>query len=124
MPKIVTRPKLKLNARAAGLPDEESLRRYVTVPYPESLVAIEQEVSGVLNLQACTCAHDRCCHSRYVGEGEEQRLVVGAFNVGKCLVRGCRCGAFVFSHAVSSAEGKKRRQREKGLTKDYPPEEK
>lgn len=115
MPKIMTNVKVKPKTVVTG--------RYTTVPYPESITTLEQEVAQVLNLQVCTCDHDRCCHSRYVGRGEEQRLVVGAFSVGRCLAKDCKCGAFVFSFDNSSAEGKKRRQREKGLTKDYPPAE-
>ncbi len=115
MPKIVSKSK------PAALPDP--VQGYRTVGYPESLDTLQQELWGLRNLQTCTCDHDRCCHSNRAGSGERQVVIVDCLSAGRCLVKGCKCGAFVFSFKNTSPEGKKRRRRERELADVVPPSE-
>ncbi len=112
MPKVgQTKPKGEL-VNATPLP------KYATAPWPESVRGDERY--ALLNLQTCTCDHDRCVHSDTVGEGEARRVILDAPHVGTCRVKGCKCVGFIFSQR-SSVEGKKRRSVEKAKYKVIPP---
>ncbi len=50
-------------------------------------------------------------------------VIVDCLSAGRCQVKGCECGAFVFSFKNTSPEGKKRRQRERELSDVVPPSE-
>ena len=110
MPKVGPSKKPLINA--------VPLPKYRTIPSP--VMALDEDREALLNLQTCTCDHDRCVHSRFVGEGEQRRLIVDVPCVGHCLVEGCRCVGFVFSNHTS-VDGKKRRTQEVKQYKIVPP---
>ncbi len=124
MPKIIEdAPKVK-KPLADQPPPSDLLKRYVTHPYTAEMQLAYYEVSQIRNLQNCSCGHDRCCHSNHLGTGRRQVLVTDCPSAGRCGVKGCDCGSFTFSKSGSSPEGRKNREREKKLTKVFPPEEK
>lgn len=86
-----------------------------TVPCPVSTYNVDRNL--LLNLQTCSCRHDRCCHSNYVGKGEERRLIVDLPSVGPCGVKGCKCTGFVLDPDHTSPEGMKRYIKER---EDFP----
>jgi len=112
-------PKIEEDDRS---PDPALLRRYRTVPSPAVEGTLSYAVRQLRNLQSCACGHDRCCHCDFAGEGDERVMILDCPSAGKCLVRDCDCGGFVFSRQ-SCPEGKKRRKEEKRIAKVFPPEE-
>lgn len=82
-------PKISNGPPKPKLPPSELKRRYLTNPYSQKDQLAYYEVGLIRNLQICTCGHDRCCHSNYLGTGEEQVIIVDCPSAGRCGVRGC-----------------------------------
>lgn len=95
---------------------------YKTVPCPYSKRESDALDAQMLNLQFCTCGHDRCNHSNYLGKGKDRRIILDCTKAGRCVVKGCECGAFVFDTKVAGIESNKRRAAEKAQYKVVPPE--
>lgn len=121
MPRIVEKKPAKPKKAPSDRPPEWA-DIYSTVGYPDALDKVQEEVETLLNGQACTCGHDRTCHSDLLGRGNRQVMVVDCPKVGRCYVKGCECEGFVFSD-VSSWEGKKKREKEQKVASVVPPSE-
>jgi len=105
MPKISSRPVVSKTMT----PKRE------TVPCPVSAYNVDRNL--LLNLQTCSCGHDRLCHGNYIGKGEDRRLIIDLPNAGPCGVKGCKCGGFILDPDKTSSDGIKRYAKERS---DYP----
>lgn len=95
---------------------------YKIVLYPGSKLESREGVAQVLNLQPCTCGHDRAVHTDYLGDGPTRKVIIDCPRAGKCALERCKCSHFVFDTQAAGSEAKKRRLQEKKQNKIIPPE--
>ena len=97
---------------------------YLKAPCPEEKREGLRVASELLNLQTCSCNHDRMVHSQFTGEGHDRKIILNCPCSGRCMVRGCGCGQFAYAERLTSLEGKKRRKQELAGYSVCPPAEK